>query len=148
MKVAIFDSDCLPLPPTPNKRVFPWGWRMILQILEMCSHASKNMTNFIAFFEPISTLYSSKYSLILSISFWRSSTSTYGRAYPYLPAMKSAKITFFASKWYGPFCSFLLSSPSSAEGTYAGIKLLKSFPNLTASAMNMSLSSFEISRSW
>lgn len=61
MKVAILDNDYLPDPPTPSNKAFPKGYLMILAILEICSQASKNITNFIAFFEPAPTslLYSS-----------------------------------------------------------------------------------------
>lgn len=62
-KVAIFDKDYLPDPPTPKSNAFPDGYLIILAILDMCSHASKNMTNFIGFLPPYvntgSELYSS-----------------------------------------------------------------------------------------
>ena len=53
IKVAIFDKLYLPLPPTPNSRAFPNGYLNIRVILEICSQASKNRTNFIAFFPVI-----------------------------------------------------------------------------------------------
>lgn len=30
MKVLILDKDCLPLPPTPNRRACPKGYLIIL----------------------------------------------------------------------------------------------------------------------
>lgn len=64
MKVAILLNDYLPEPPTPRINAFPLGCLMILAILAMCSHASKNITSFIGFFCPpntkeLSLLYSS-----------------------------------------------------------------------------------------
>ncbi len=55
MNVAILLSDCRPEPPTPRINACPFGYRMILAILAICSHASKNITNFIGFFCPPKT---------------------------------------------------------------------------------------------
>lgn len=55
MNVAILLKDCLPEPPTPRISAFPLGYLMILAILAMCSHASKNITSFIGFFYPPKT---------------------------------------------------------------------------------------------
>jgi hypothetical protein len=63
MKVAILERDYLPDPPTPSNKAFPYGYLKILAILDICSQASKNITNFIYFLEPplyeVSELYSS-----------------------------------------------------------------------------------------
>jgi len=47
MKVAILLRLYLPDPPTPKSSAFPFGYLKTLVILLMCSHASKNSTNFI-----------------------------------------------------------------------------------------------------
>lgn len=52
MNVAIFANDYLPLPPTPNNRALPYGCLSTLLILQICSQASKNNTNFIDFLPP------------------------------------------------------------------------------------------------
>ena len=47
MNVAILLKLYLPDPPTPNSNAFPLGYLKTLVILLICSHASKNSTNFI-----------------------------------------------------------------------------------------------------
>ena len=46
MKADILARDCLPLPPTPSSKTFPLVCRKTLTILQMCSQASWNKTNF------------------------------------------------------------------------------------------------------
>lgn len=50
MKVAILLKLYLPEPPTPSNKALPFGYLNTLEILLICSHASKNKTNFIIAF--------------------------------------------------------------------------------------------------
>ena len=56
IKEAIFDKDCLPLPPTPINIALPRGCTNILEILRICKIASLKKTS--SNFPFVSTLYS------------------------------------------------------------------------------------------